>query len=200
MPPFPPCELPPSKPDRAPLRLYNLLVPFIAWELSSVILILLVIAAVEAVVLSQILQVKRWRFLRAAFFMNVITTLVGYAVQGIGRLLSLIVILNHLPNDLAYSPFFDGLMGNFGIGVQRPLLTFVVNLATSVLLAFILSAGIEYFVLRYFLRLSVGDRPLWRAVVLANLASYALLSVWLLFQLFAFYLPSLQDLPPYLAP
>lgn len=200
MPLFPPCELPPSKPNRAPLRLYNLLIPFIAWELFSVILILLVIAALEAVVLGQILQVKRWRFFRAAFFMNVVTTLVGYAVQGIGRLLSLIVILDRLPHDLAYSPFFDGLTGNFGIGVQRPLLTFGVNLATSLLLAFIISTGIEYLTLRYILQLSVGDRPLGRAVVLANLASYALLSGWLLFQLFAFYLPSLHDLPPYLAP
>lgn len=193
MAPVLPCEVPPGKPARAPLRLYNLIIPFLAWELFHVILIVLVIAAVEAIVLSRILQVRRWRFWRAAFFMNLVTTLIGYAIQGIGRFLSLVVILNHLPNTLAYSPFMDGLMGNFGVGAERPLVTFVINLVTSLLLAFILSTGIEYLVLRDVLRLAVGDRPLGRAVVLANLASYGLLLIWLFFQLFAFYLPSLQD-------
>ena len=188
-------KLPPGGAQRAPLRLYNLIVPFLAWELFHVALILVVIAAVEAAVLSWILQVKRWHFFGAVFLMNTVTTLAGYAVQGIGRFLSLFVIIEHLPTDLASSPLLDGLTGNFGIGFQRPLLTLAVNLATSLVLALIISTGLEYGTLRYGLNLPVGDRPLWRAVLLANLVSYALLSAWLLFQLFAFYLPSLPHLP-----
>jgi len=124
----------------------------------------------------------------------VITTLAGYAVQGIGRLLSLIVLLDRLPADLADLPLLDGLTGNFGIGIQRPLLTLAIALATSLFLAFAISTVVEYFTLRFILRLPVGDRPLRRAVLLANAASYALLSAWLFFQLFAFYLPYLRTL------
>ncbi len=184
-----------QKTPRAPLRLHNLIIPFLAWELFHVALILVVIAAIEAFVLSRVLQVQRWRFFGAVFLMNTVTTLAGYAVQGIGRFLSLFVIIERLPTDLASSPLLDGLTGNFGIGFQRPLLTFAVYLATSLFLAFAISAGLEYWTLRYTFSLPVGDRLLWRAVLLANLVSYALLSAWLLFQLFAFYLPSLSHLP-----
>ncbi|NJK99923.1 MAG: hypothetical protein HC838_09480 [Spirulinaceae cyanobacterium RM2_2_10] len=175
------------------LKLYNLVIPFVFWEIWHVLLALLVVAALESAVLSLSLGIRRFRFFSASFGMNLVTTLFGYILQGIARIIPLLFLSNYFPDDLNDSPLFEGIMGNVGIGFTFPSETFVAHFATSLILALLISWSVEYFVLRTIIKVQVRQRKLLWSVFLANLVSYALILAWLLFNFFIFYIDTLQS-------
>lgn len=185
-------EKPTNSLNRRSLKLYNLILPIILWEIWHVLLALLVVSAIEAIVLSLGFRIKRFDFFRASFSMNLGTTLFGYLVQGIARFVFLMFGINLLPPD---SPVIEGMTGNMGLGYGFPIFQFQINFATSCLLAFLLSTGLEYLILQKMLGEKVRKKRIFWIVFLANLLTYSLIFAWLLFNFFQFYLQNLPSSP-----
>lgn len=152
----------------------------------SVILAFTGVVILEAWIINKIIKQDFKSVLRKTVFVNFLTTIVGYLLQGILRF----IILCFTPHFsiIWKNPYIAGVLGNVGsthypmrLFEKEPIAT-MVEVLTSFLITFILSVVIETWSLK---RSYAGNEEIQKlvpnATLKANIVSYLILLVWVLY-------------------
>ncbi len=121
------------------LIIFNVAIPIIFLEGFYVILFMIPIIIIESIVIFSFLKRSALKILGLAVIANVCTTLIGYLVQGIARLILLAPFSILLDNEI-----IRGIAGNIGAtnakseGLQLDVMC---NLITSLSICFLSSVG-----------------------------------------------------------
>lgn len=144
------------------------------------------VVILEAWIINKIIKQDFKSVLRKTVFVNFLTTIVGYFLQGILRL----IILSFTPHsDIIWkNPYVAGVLGNVG-STHSPMRLFeivpiatMVEVLTSFLITFFLSVVIETWSLkRSYAENEEVQKVVPIATLKANIASYLVLFVWVLY-------------------
>ncbi len=178
--------VPPGKPPHRSLVLYDMILPMLFFEVFYVFLAFIPIVIIETAIISFVLKEKFTKLVLVVALANFITTIVGYVVQGFARF-SLLAIPGYYSPD---NPILQGISGNVGANYYEykkglPL-EVMVEFITSFVICFFLSVYVENIIVRKFIQDPQKKKKVYSAVFLANLASYALLFVWLIWNYLSF--------------
>lgn len=169
-----------------PTVLYNVVLPLFFVEVWSVFLAFIGIVIIEAWVINKILKDNFRNVVKKIIYINFLTTVIGYLLQGIVRL----IVLSLVPpaRILWDNEFVAGLMGNVGSTtapmrlLEKEPISTIVAIGTSFLITFIISVVVETRSLR---KAYAGNEEVQRliptATLKANVVSYCLLLAWVLY-------------------
>lgn len=178
------------KNNKQSVVLYNVVLPLIFVEVWSVFLAFIAIVIIETLVIKTILKERFEDVIKKIICVNFLTTVIGYLVQGIVRLMALLLALpSILPRDIHHilwdNEFVAGFFGNVGSTnipsrlFETEFLSTVVDIATSFIITFIISVVVETRSLR---KAYDGNEKIQRlvpsAVLQANIISYFVLLMW----------------------
>lgn len=164
--------------------LYDVALPLIFAEVWSVALAFFVVVLIEAWIIKNIIKVDFSEIIGKIIYVNFLTTIVGYFLQGIGRI---IILSLALKLDMTFkNQYVQGLAGNVGsthTGIFDIVpIASAVEIGASFIIAFILSVVIET---RSLKRKYDGNKDIQRlipsATLKANIASYTLLLIWVFY-------------------
>ena len=116
------------------------------------------------------------------FKANLITTIGGYLLQGILRLI--IGMILYITTEQYFEPYpvLVGILGNVGIGkAYMPELStdVIATIATSIILTFTLSVIIERKIILKNIDSLVDKSLASKGIIIANIISYTLLTIWI---------------------
>lgn len=176
---------------KQPKVLYNVVLPLIFTEVWSVLLAFIGVVLIEALIIKAMLKDNFENVIKKIIYVNFITTILGYLLQGIARCMALPLIasLNNFPKSLLYkNEVVAGLFGNVGSAFMPMRLFEKVPVATSVeigmsfLITFTISVIFET---RSLKKAYAGNEEIQRhipnTVLIANIVSYILLLIWVLY-------------------
>ncbi len=167
-----------------------MVLPLIFVEVWSVFLAFIAIVIIETLVIKTILMERFEDVIKKIICVNFLTTVIRYLVQGIVRLMALLLALpSILPRDIHHilwdNEFVAGFFGNVGSTnipsrlFETEFLSTVVDIATSFIITFIISVVVETRSLR---KAYDGNEKIQRlvpsAVLQANIISYFVLLMW----------------------
>lgn len=163
--------------------LYNAVIPILFFEIWNIILAFLFIICVETFIISIITKLSYSKLFRVVLIANLITTIIGYLMQGILRMLIFIPI----SGVFGFPKFLDIIGGNLSIqsyatnsGLPYEL---IINFSISMIITFFISV---YYEKKYLLKKKVfSEKTLGFSVLIANLVSYSLLFIWIIYRYFS---------------
>lgn len=163
-------------------HLNNAVLPFIFWEWYYVLIAFIAVFILETVILKFFINETYARLLKLLFVANIITTIGGYLLQGILRLILGLILYAITEQYFEEHPIIIGILGNVNTVKVTPGITIEVLTAiiTSITLSFSLSVIIE----RKFLLKKVNSSNknlISKGVITANIVSYLLLTIWLFY-------------------
>lgn len=171
-----------------PIVLYNLILPLLFLEVWSVSLAFIGVVVIEALIIKTELKTDFINVLKQTIWINFLTTILGYIGQGIIRYLCLSIVgkfVHPKAGDVFwYNPVVLGFLGNvpWEGAYHKYFFAAIADISTSFIITFIISVVVE----TKYLRKAYGEdekiqRLIPSAVLKANIASYALLLIWVLY-------------------
>ena len=155
----------------------NVILPSFFVELKYVLIALIFVVLIETLIVKYFFNQKFRHLFEVLLFANISTTLIGYFLQAVARLILTFVLTIESDN-----PYLKGFSGNIGIISEWNAdvnLSIFISILTSTLICLSLSI---YFERRIVLNRFEGDVPVdkvRKGVFYANTASYFLLFFWI---------------------
>ena len=165
------------------MTLLNVLLPFLFFEIYSIIIAFIFVIAIETLIIKQYLKVRIVDIIKVCVKANLWTTIVGYSLQGLLRFLIGIIIFL-LTDKLNDNSFFQGLFGNVGIAKQvyKDIdIKVLTTISTSLFFALIISIFFERKIFLKYFELQVDKILIKKSVLVANIVSYTFLAAWIYF-------------------
>jgi hypothetical protein len=159
------------------LNLLNVILPFLFFELKYVLISLIFVVLIETFIVKFFIQQKFGFLFQVLIFANISTTLIGYFLQGVFR-----IILTILFNIQSNNPIIRGLTGNFGLKkhwTSEDNTSVIISIATSIMIAIFLSIYVERKVLINMYEGKVEEARISKGIKYANIVSYTLLFFWI---------------------
>lgn len=161
---------------------------FIEWV--YVILAFLFVLIIESFVINFFLKQGFKTTIKLVFLANLVTTVIGYFVQGIIRLTILIliffgIIIINPEFDYDVNPIIVGILsgvtpekggGNFEFSTE-----IIISIITSIVFAFIISVFVERKLILKTLPNGVNKNLASKAIIIGNIISYIFLTTWIFF-------------------
>jgi len=163
-------------------HLYNMILPLVFWEWWYVVLAFIFVVLLETYVVNIFIKDEYKRIFKILFKANLITTIGGYILQGILRLIIGMILYITTEQYFESYPVIRGILGNVGIGKEYiPEFTtdVIATIATSIILTFTLSVIIERRIVLKNIDKLIDKSLVSKAVILANIISYTLLTIWI---------------------
>lgn len=166
-------------------HLYNFILPLIFLEWWYVLLALIFVVLIETFIVKIFIKEKFRRLFALLFKANIITTFLGFLLQGIIRLILGVIIITTTDQDFKFYPVIQGILGNVGIG-RRPSkfdISAISEVITSMIVCLVLSIIIEKRVIKNDLHETYNSSLISKAVLMANVISYLILTPWVFYNL-----------------
>jgi hypothetical protein len=136
--------------------------------------VLLVVVVIEAYVISRLLKKTFKDSFGDVLYINIITTLIGFVLQGIIRLALLMTLSD------GESEILNILLGNLGTIENNFTVDKIIELAIGLSFGFVISFYFEWKFLMRFISIKYTKIEVRNAVIWANLASYIFLFFYVL--------------------
>ena len=156
-------------------KLYNAILPIFLFEAWYILLALLIVVIVEAFIVSKILNLTFAKSFKYLLLVNIFTTFLGFILQGILRIMILMVIRTD-----GESKIINILLGNYGVDKSNFTLEIVLELLISLSITFALSVYYEYKSLEKILADIKPKKLIFKSIFIANAVSYILIFIYLL--------------------
>ena len=162
------------------IYLYNVVIPILFFEMWNVMLAFLFIVFIEAAIISFFIKINFYKLIKSVFIANLITTIIGYLIQGILRMLIFIPI----SGLFGFPKFLDIIGGNLSLesyatnsGLPYEI---IIYFSISMIIAFFISVHFEK---TYLLGAIDADKKrIEFSVLIANIVSYTLLFIWIIYR------------------
>lgn len=165
-------------------KLYNAALPLFFYEWWYILIALLFIVTVEAFIFSKFFRINFKLIWYDVLIMNIFSTLGGFFIQGIIRIALGISLFSYFENYSKF-PVFDIIFGNIEYPIHSKITAEIIfDLIISLLITFTISIFMEYYSIKK--NKFFGDfkhNKILKGVIIVNLASYALLSIWIFYKL-----------------
>ena len=160
-------------------NIYNVVLPMFLFEAQLILIGLVAVVIIEAIIISKILKIDFWYSLKNTLIVNIVTTLFGFILQGILKL-----IFGMLITD-GENSFMNILWGNVGYSDKYSNFTIIVigDLIVSLIITCSLSIFIEYKHMKQIIKKGKPEKLIFKSVLVANLCSYFAILVYLLINL-----------------
>lgn len=165
-------------------------IPLFFFEWFYVVLAFLFVLLIESIIINFFLKQGLKTTIKLVFLANLVTTIVGYFIQGIIRLIILvlfffgIIIIN--PNfNYDVNPIILGLLSGVtpekGGGTFEFTTEVIASIITSIVFSFIISVIVERKLLVKMMNSEKDKKLISKAIIIANFVSYIFLSAWIYF-------------------
>lgn len=170
--------------------LFNMAIPLFFIEWVYVILAFLFVLIIESFVINFILKQGFKTTIKLVFLANLVTTVIGYFVQGIIRLTILIliffgIIIINPEFDYDVNPIIVGILSGVtpekGGGDFEFSTEIIISIITSIVFAFIISVFVERKLILKTLPIGVNKNLASKAIIIGNIISYIFLTTWIFF-------------------
>lgn len=159
----------------------NVLLPFIFFEVYSILLAFIFVVVIETLLIKQYLTIGLVQIFKVCLEANFWTTIIGYFLQGLLRfIMGLTLFL--LTDKLNDNSFFRALFENVGIAKQvyKDInIEVLTTIITSTVIALIISIFIENRIFKSKLKSQADKTVINKSILIANLVSYMFLAVWI---------------------
>ncbi|MBV6483826.1 MAG: hypothetical protein KFKLKKLM_00283 [Flavobacteriales bacterium] len=170
--------------------LFNMALPlfFIEWWFVWIAFVFIII--IETYIVHLFLKKGLVKTFKLLFLANLLTTIIGYLSQGIVRVIFsvLFFILSFrfkVLEDVIMHPViqgvFAGVVPEKGGGKTEFTLDVIIAISTSILITFLISLIVERRILISKLEMEFEKKLISKAIIIANLISYILLSIWIFY-------------------
>ncbi|MDV7697685.1 hypothetical protein N6B72_12215 [Chryseobacterium soli] len=165
-------------------RLFNAVLPLFFFEWWYILIAFVAVIIVETFILSKFFRIKFKFIWHEVLIMNIFSTLGGFLIQGIIRLLLGISIFNNFENYSEF-PLLDIIFGNVAYPVNSKITNEIIfDLIISLLITLAISIFMEYYsIKRNKIFNDLEKHKILKGVVIVNATSYILLSIWLFYKL-----------------
>lgn len=164
-------------------HLYNFILPLIFLEWWYVMLALIFVVLIETYIVKLFIKEKFRRLLVLLFRANVITTLLGFLLQGIIRLIIGMIIYSTTDHDFEHYPVIEGILGNVGMGTRLDSAA-ISEIITSMIICLVLSVIIERSMIKKDLQETHKSTVITKSVLIANIISYLILTPWVFYNFY----------------
>ena len=170
--------------------LFNMALPlcFIEWWFVRIALIFIII--IETYIVHLFLKKEIVRTFKILFLANLLTTIIGYLTQGIIRvfLATAFFFLSlrfKMLDDVIMHPVIQGVFAGVvpvkGGGKSEFTPDVIIAILTSIFLTFLISLIVERKILISKLGMEFEKKLISKAIIIANIISYILLSIWIFY-------------------
>lgn len=170
--------------------LFNVAIPLFFFEWFYVILAFIFVMFIESIVINLFLNQGFKMTIKLVFLVNIVTTILGYFVQGITRLIILMllfygIIIINPEFDFYVNPFIVGVLS--GVTPEKGSGSFVftteiiISIITSIVFAFTISVIVERKLLIAMMNSEKNKKLISKAIIIGNIVSYLFLSAWIVF-------------------
>lgn len=165
------------------MTLLNVLLPFLFFEIYSILIAFIFVVAIETIIIKHYFKIQVIDIAKICFKANFWTTLIGYLLQGLLRLLIGLIIFG-ATDKLNDNSYFQGFMGN--VGITKKVYTDIdiktlTTIITSSIFALIISIIFENKVFIKKFALQVDKSLITKSILIANVVSYTFLAAWIYF-------------------
>ncbi|WP_326982475.1 hypothetical protein VUJ46_20205 [Chryseobacterium sp. MYb264] len=165
-------------------RLFNAALPLFFFEWWYILLALVFVVIVETFIFSKFFQIKFKSILHEVLIMNIVSTLGGFFLQGLIRVIVGISLFTHFKNYSKY-PLLNIICGNVSYPVNSKITSEIIfDLIISLVIALTISIFMEYHSIKRNKIFNNLKKPkILKGVIIANIISYVLLSIWISYKL-----------------
>jgi hypothetical protein len=171
-------------------KLFNMAIPLFFIEWWFVMIAFIFIALIESFIVNFFIKKGYRKLFKILLIANLLTTLLGYLLQGIARTIITIILwvigLKYESfGNLLENPIIEGIIGGVtpqkGGGTPDFTLDVIFAIATSILITFTLSVVIERKILIKHLGSEFERSLITKSILIANIVSYTLLTIWIFY-------------------
>ncbi|MCQ4140875.1 hypothetical protein [Chryseobacterium sp. EO14] len=162
----------------------NAVLPLFFYEWWYILVSFAFVVIIESLIFSFLFKTSFKLIWHDVFIMNIFSTLGGFMIQGIIRLGLGISLFSYL-DSYDYFLVLDIIFGNVKHPVHSKVTSEIIfDLAISILITYIMSIFMEYSsVRRNKVLIHVEKSKIFKGIIIANLVSYSLLSIWMFYRL-----------------
>lgn len=163
------------------MTIINVLLPFLFFEIFSILLAFIFIVIIETLIINKYLKIGLVETFKACFEGNFLTTLIGYFLQGLLRIIIGFTIFS-ITDKLNNNPILNGIFGNVGIpeiaykDIEIEVLSTII---TSTFFALIISILFEIYYFKIRMNSQVDKALISKSIIISNIVSYTLLPIWI---------------------
>lgn len=163
------------------MTLINVLLPFLFFEIYSILIGFIFIVIIETLIIKYYLKLQTVEIFSVCLKANFFTTIIGYFLQGLLRFL-ILVILTFVTNSFYDNTYVQGFFGNVGIAkhiykdIDIKILTTII---TSTFFALVISIFYENKIFAKKIGHILDKSIIKKAILIANILSYACLAIWI---------------------
>lgn len=164
--------------------LLNAVLPLFFFEWWYILLALVFVVIIEAFILSKFFTIKFKLIWYEILMMNIFSTLGGFFIQGTVRLILGLSLFTHFENYSKF-PLLDAIWGNVAYPVHSKITTEIIfDLIISLLITLNTSIFMEYHSIKRNKIFNDLKKPkILKGVIITNIISYVLLSIWIFYKL-----------------
>ncbi len=156
-------------------KLYNVVLPIFLFEAWYILFALVIVVVIEAFIVSKTLKLTFVKSFNYLLFVNIVTSLFGFLLQGILRMIILMTLTD------GNSKILNILLGNFGASESNFKSDIIIELFISLIITCGLSVYIEYKSLKRILKQTIPKNTIFKNILIANSVSYILIFAYLIF-------------------
>lgn len=173
--------------------LFDMAIPIFIFEWWNVLLAFVLIVYLETYIVSKFIRADFKRIVTSLFEANAYSTLAGYLLQAIARLIIGVlvsvgyILSGNVFNSERLSPVLQGIIGGAMEKTNHDMDVFAISsIITGVLFTFVISLIIERKVLIRYFGKDQEIKDIRRGILVANIVSYVLLTGWLIMMQYIF--------------
>jgi hypothetical protein len=165
-------------------KFYNAVLPLFFYEWWYILIAFVCVVTVEAFIFSKFFRVNFKLIWQDVLIMNIFSTLGGFFIQGVIRVALGLSLFSYVENYSKF-PVLDIIFGNVGYPINSKITTEIIfDLIISLLITLIISIFMEYYsIKKNKIFGNFKKNKIFKGVIITNLISYTLLTVWIFYKL-----------------